>query len=170
MASADRSSVERDSREKSHSQSVERSLSAKKPVPVELEDNSDIAKALSQFDLDGFQIRPKFTERFSNVAVEQMIEVTLKEFFQGERKQYLPEQADEWVTEIGRILTGKMQTEFNYPRYKFVTYVLIGEKIGGGIHVGMKCLWDSDSDSYATYTFISDYLFCVATICAVFYY
>lgn len=147
-----RSSTERDSREKSQSQSEERTLPTGR---IEVEDNSQLAQNVAQFDLDGFQIRPKFGERFSTVAVEQMMETTLKEFFHGDRKHYHADLAEDWVVEIGKILIAKMRSDFNYPRYKFVSHVAIGEKIGGGVHIGMKCLWDADSDSYATYTFMS---------------
>lgn len=151
-----RSSTERDSREKSHSQSEERNLNASSVGgKIDVEDNSELAQNIAQYDLDGFQIRPKFGERFSTVAVEQMIETTLKEFFHSERKRYSPDLVEEWVTEIGKTLIGKMKSDFSYPRYKFVSHVVVGEKIGGGIHIGMKCLWDADSDSYATYTFMS---------------
>jgi len=154
-----RTSLERDYREKS--QSDERSISQNvfiggspsKKVKIETENTSEFYQNLSQYDIQGFQMRPNFGEKFSSAAVELIIESVLKDFFE-DKKSYNYDTASEWVTSLSKELTNRVR-QLNYPRYKIISHVTIGEHIGGGIHMGMKCLWDAETDSFATYTYIS---------------
>lgn len=61
-------------------------------------------------------------------------------------------------------------TELNYSRYKIIAKVLIGEQRGEGVRVATRCLWDPESDNYASSTFMSDSLFCVAVAYGIYYY
>lgn len=45
------------------------------------------------------------------------------------------------------------QTELDLPRYKIVVQVTIGEMKSQGVRVASRCLWDTDSDNYASYSF-----------------
>ena len=45
--------------------------------------------------------------------------------------------------------------ELNYSRYKIVAQVLIGEQKGEGARMATRALWDTESDSYASHTFLS---------------
>ena len=57
----------------------------------------------------------------------------------------------------------------NY-RYKIVVEVVIGEQRGEGVRMGTRCLWDSDTDSYASDVFMNDSLFCCAAAFGIYYY
>lgn len=50
----------------------------------------------------------------------------------------------------------------NYPRYKYIVHVLLGEKRGEGVNMAARCFYDSDTDNKAQATFVNDSLFCVA--------
>ncbi|CAG7834011.1 unnamed protein product [Allacma fusca] len=124
----------------------------------------------SLFEADSskdFQMRPKFSEKFHQAAVQEVIESVLREFLQG--KQYVAEEAPNWVNEIAKLINSRVR-RLNYPRYKLISSVVLGEQIGGGIHIGMRCLWDADTDLYATYTYMTDAIFCVGTVCGLYYY
>ena len=45
--------------------------------------------------------------------------------------------------------------ELGYERYKFCVNVLIGEQRGAGVQVGSRCLWDIDTDNYASDIFLN---------------
>jgi hypothetical protein len=159
---ASRSSLEREYREKS--QSDERSVSQNffggggggspsKKVKIEVENNSEFYQTLSQYDIQGFQMRPNFGEKFSSATVEPIIETVLRDFFE-DKKVYDSDKASRWIVTLSKELTNRVR-QLNYPRYKIVSHVMIGEHMGGGIHLGMKCLWDAETDSFATYTYIA---------------
>ena len=69
---------------------------------------------------------------------------------------------------IGRIIficptfTRKLPEFFLYPK--------IGEQRGEGVRMGTRCLWDSDTDSYASDVFMNDSLFCCAAAFGIYYY
>lgn len=46
------------------------------------------------------------------------------------------------------------------PRYKFVVQVSLGEVRGQGVRVASRCLWDTDTDNHASYSFRSDSVWC----------
>ena len=58
----------------------------------------------------------------------------------------------------------------NLHRYKIVVEVVIGEQRGEGVRMGTRCLWDSDTDSYASDVFMNDSLFCCAAAFGIYYY
>ena len=55
-------------------------------------------------------------------------------------------------------------------RYKIVVEVVMGEQRGEGVRMGTRCLWDSDTDNFASDVFINDSLFCCAAAFGTYYY
>ena len=45
--------------------------------------------------------------------------------------------------------------ELGLPRYKFMVQVVIGEQRGEGVRMGCRTFWDTDTDAYASDTFIN---------------
>ena len=43
--------------------------------------------------------------------------------------------------------------ELKYARYKFVVQVVMGENKAQGVRVASRCLWNPETDNYATYNF-----------------
>jgi hypothetical protein len=54
--------------------------------------------------------------------------------------------------------------KLNIPRYKLVVQCVIGELKGQGAFLSSRCLWDTDSDNYATYTLKTQSLFCTVMV------
>ena len=52
-------------------------------------------------------------------------------------------------------LKESMSTEMNFPRYKYIVSVVIGELRGEGVKVGARCLWDADTDNYSSSMFLA---------------
>lgn len=55
-----------------------------------------------------------------------------------------------------------LMVEMNLPRYKYIVNVVIGEKRGEGVRMGVKSFYDLDTDNMAQDVFINESLFCVA--------
>jgi hypothetical protein len=47
----------------------------------------------------------------------------------------------------------------NIPRYKVVLQSVIGEVKGQGAYVASRCLWDTETDNYASYSYQNASLF-----------
>ena len=72
---------------------------------------------------------------------------------------------------MSRVLSDEIKKgvkAMNFDRYKIVCSVIIGEKKGQGVHVTSRCAWDERSDSFATYSFQNDKIFCTATVFGVY--
>lgn len=55
------------------------------------------------------------------------------------------------------------------PRYKIVILVHIGERTGQSLQISSRCLWDTSTDTFASYSFKNSSLFGVATVYTVYY-
>lgn len=64
----------------------------------------------------------------------------------------------------------RLRTIKRLHRYKFIVQVVIGDQKGQGVRMGTRCFWDPRSDAYATETYRSESLFCVATAYAIYHY
>ena len=53
---------------------------------------------------------------------------------------------------------------------QIVVEVVLGEQRGEGVRMGTRCLWDSDTDNYASDVFMNDSLFCCAAAFGIYYY
>jgi hypothetical protein len=84
--------------------------------------------------------------------VEVLLGSTIREFMRG--KSYLAEEAEGWTSDLSARLNALVK-QLNFPRYKLVTFVTLGENNGGGVHMGLKTLWDSETDLFATHTYMT---------------
>lgn len=56
-----------------------------------------------------------------------------------------------------------------YDRYKFVTHVTVAEAAQQGLRVASRCLWDPETDNYATYNYNSETKHVYIVVFAVFW-
>ncbi|KAK8381630.1 hypothetical protein O3P69_018615 [Scylla paramamosain] len=124
--------------------------------------------AATQTDKNGtYQIRPDLKDKFRPSQVKEVIHSILEEKLTG--FVYEKEAADEMAMGIAKVLRDRMR-EMNFPRYKYVVSVVIGELRGEGVKVGARCLWDADTDNYSSSMFLAETFFCTATVFATYYY
>lgn len=57
-------------------------------------------------------------------------------------------------------------TELDFPRYKYVVHVVLGEHRGQGVRVASRCLWDTNTDNMCTANFSNEQLWATATVFA----
>ena len=53
---------------------------------------------------------------------------------------------------------------------QIVVEVVIGEQRGEGVRMGSRCLWDLDTDNYASDVYMNDSIFCCAAAFGIYYY
>ena len=70
-----------------------------------------------------------------------------------DKKVWRGEEETVWSVQISEQVKARIKQELNIPRYKIVVQVTIGEMRSQGIRVASKCLWDADSDNYASYSY-----------------
>jgi len=114
-----------------------------------------------------FQIRPPFSSKFKPGAVKELIVATLNETLGG--KHYDAAKVSSWSKAIADSVKTQVKG-LGYDRYKIVVEVVIGEQRGEGVRMGSRCLWDSDTDNYASEVYMNDSLFCCTAVFGLYYY
>lgn len=104
-------------------------------------------------------------KKFDAVAVTKEIENVLKVALTG--VEYEPKQAKFMCKSLSETIKGKVKS-MKFPRYKFVTMVSIGSKCDQSMMISSQCLWNTESDSYATAYYTNDKVAAVATVFAIF--
>ncbi|CAG0903655.1 unnamed protein product [Darwinula stevensoni] len=99
--------------------------------------------------------------------VKDVIHGVLIEELEG--KVFSDKEVPSLCKSVAESITSKVK-ELGYERYKFCVNVLIGEQRGAGVQVGSRCLWDIDTDNYASDIFLNDSLFCVAAVFGIYSY
>jgi len=114
-----------------------------------------------------FQVRPDIENRFKNAYAQEVIRQTLYFYLSG--KNYGDEDTDELTKLIANSIRNKLEGEI-YSRYKLLVHVVLGEHKGAGVKVAARCLWDPDCDTYVSDSYISETIFCVATVFGILFY
>ena len=134
-----------------------------------------------------FQIRPPFSKKFkpgavkvrigerivpqlqteNSVCCQEIIHGCLNEQLGG--KVYDANKVSQWSKAIADNVKSQVKT-LGYDRYKIVVEVVIGEQRGEGVRMGSRCLWDSDTDNYASDVYMNDSLFCCTAVFGLYYY
>nr|CAD7263449.1 unnamed protein product [Timema shepardi] len=104
---------------------------------------------------------------FKAQTVKEMIHSVLNDELGG--KIYNAEEAEVWTKTITSAVRNKIK-DLGFQRYKFMVQVILGEQHGAGVKTGARCLWDADTDNYASAIFINDTIFCMAVVFAVYFY
>ncbi|RZF41503.1 hypothetical protein LSTR_LSTR000217 [Laodelphax striatellus] len=118
-------------------------------------------------EIGNFQIRPSLEEKFKTDVVKHLIHNVLDEELRGQ--EYTADRADVWAEKISNSIKNQLK-EMKFKKYKFVVQVVIGEQRGAGVKIATRCLWDAETDAYATDTFINESIFCMAVVFASFFY
>ena len=66
-------------------------------------------------------------------------------------------------------LIKKRVAEVHLPRYRLVCNVMIGEDKGQGLQIASRCLWNQNTDSFASTSYRSGKLFAVASLYGIYF-
>mmetsp|Transcript_71787 Transcript_71787/g.83450 ORF Transcript_71787/g.83450 Transcript_71787/m.83450 type:complete len:138 (-) Transcript_71787:151-564(-) len=123
-----------------------------------------------------FQVKPKRKEKFKPGEFKKTIKEYLAEKFKTMEEKNKAStqiyQADSVMItskEIAEDIKQKLKL-LNLPRYKYIVQVTIGEQKGQGVRVGSKCFWDFDTDYCTFETYLTDSLFVLVTVYAIYLY
>ena len=110
---------------------------------------------------------PAYSARPARNQVQTLINTVQTSLLQGQ--SYSPDAAAAWTKQLSDTVRDRLR-DLGKDRYKFIVQVTLGEQRTEGVHCGCRCLWDEDTDSYASSTFKNDELFCVVTAYWVYQY
>lgn len=95
-----------------------------------------------------------------------MLEESVETYFAS--KAYDAAQAARWTVEFTRMVQDKVKA-LGYPRYKHVVHVAVGQNHQQGIDAVSRCLWATETDTWASKTYRNDSIFCVVVVFGVYF-
>ena len=113
-----------------------------------------------------YQLEPDAHSKFSPARVEAI----LKDVLESRLKNisYDPEQCRRVATDLVTVIKSRTKT-CGFRRYKLVCNVLIMENKGQGTHVASRGLFNTDTDSFAAYTYRNATLIAVAHVYGLYF-
>lgn len=84
-------------------------------------------------------------------------------------KQYDFNQCNLLAKNLSNIIKDSLKT-FGYERYKFIIQIFIYQQNNESLKMICRSYWDSETDKFAQSIYINQFLICIATAFAVFYY
>lgn len=114
-----------------------------------------------------YQIRPDLCDKFKVNPVKELIHAILTETLAGQ--VYDSKSAKKWTISIANKVNEKIKG-LQMKRYKHVVQVTLGEMKGAGVKSGVRCLWDAETDGYASDIFINDTIFSVVVVFGIYLY
>ncbi len=115
-----------------------------------------------QTNQNQYLVEPKDHERFYPSRAKQYI----KEVVVNNLEDYEIDEVTiaEKTEEITKLIRESLKDNLNLKRYKYIVQVIIGSLEGQGIRVTSKCLWDTNSDNYISYTYKTDKFYCTSVV------
>ncbi|XP_018020279.1 dynein light chain Tctex-type protein 2B [Hyalella azteca] len=115
-----------------------------------------------------FQIRPPAKEKLRASVVKEILHTVMVE--QLSEYRYDEHNADETVNCLVESIRERLCKELSALRYKVVVNAVLGEQRGGGVKIGARCLWDTDTDNSVHDNFLSETFFCSAVVFGAYFY
>uniref|UniRef100_A0A7S3CYT8 Uncharacterized protein n=1 Tax=Palpitomonas bilix TaxID=652834 RepID=A0A7S3CYT8_9EUKA len=113
-----------------------------------------------------YQLRPHDNQRFNAGVVREIIRKTLAEKLEG--KDYDAAQAPNVTKELCTAVKEKVKAT-GCTRHKLVVQATIGQMKGQGVRIASRCLWDVETDNYASDSFQNESLYCVCMVFGCYY-
>ena len=113
-----------------------------------------------------YRMEPAKSETFKVDLVEGVIKDVLSSTFKNFK--YTPERCKVVTTRMVSDIKRKVK-ELDFPRYKIVCNVVIMQNKGQGSKVSNRCVWDANTDSHASYTFVNSDVIAVGHVHGVYF-
>jgi hypothetical protein len=123
------------------------------------------SKPLVQLE-NTYQLEPDYGTLFVPKKAENIIQETFNSRLQ--HVKYDSVRSKILAKDLATIINGKMK-DLGIPRYKTVSSVTIVENKGQGFQVATRCIWNTTTDNYATYSYTNQSLIAIGHVHAVYY-
>ncbi|CAF3697166.1 unnamed protein product [Rotaria socialis] len=125
------------------------------------------SKTLSSLDLSsGSQAKP--SRPFNINEVKEMLEQRIQQVI-DRQYEYDCDKCTQLSKDISQIIKDAMKS-LNYDRYKYVIQVVIGNCQDENVMMTCRCLWDVETDNYASYVYSNTKIFCAVTVFGLYYF
>jgi hypothetical protein len=120
---------------------------------------------LQQYE-NTYRIKPTDENKFRGYTIEKTVRETLESRLQNVK--YDPILAANLTKELSTLIKNKLK-ELNFPRYKYVVNVILGENADQSVAIASRNVWDPATDNYAAVTFQNNFIFATAVMFAAYF-
>lgn len=99
---------------------------------------------------------PSPESKFSVPAVEKVMQAVCEALI-GPTREYVFEEAQPLIKELCSEIQQRV-VRLGYERYKLITHATVMEAANQGSRIASRCLWDPETDNYASYTYANEYM------------
>ncbi|CBZ28462.1 conserved hypothetical protein [Leishmania mexicana MHOM/GT/2001/U1103] len=110
---------------------------------------------------------PRHASKFSVSAVVHIIKDVCEDMI-GPERPYVYEEAQPLIKDLCAEIQQRT-VRLGYERYKLVTHATVTEAASQGMRVASRCLWDPETDNYATYTYSNQYMHVTVVVFGVYW-
>lgn len=108
-----------------------------------------------------YRMKPYEEQKFSPPTVTAICKDVMDKMLAD--KVWTDEEETVWAVQITEQIKNRVR-DLRYPRYKIAVQVVLGQNKNQGAQLASRCLWDAETDNYASYTFKNDALWCTAIV------
>jgi len=116
--------------------------------------------------LPTFRMEPEEEEKFYPSKAKIIADKVMEEELNG--AVYDEEEAKNWSMNISDKVRELVNETLGKSRYKVVVQTVVGQKVDQGIRVASRCLWDPNTDNYASCSYSNASLFCTVLVFALY--
>ncbi|WAR01202.1 TC1DB-like protein [Mya arenaria] len=113
-----------------------------------------------------YKTEPEDGQLFAPGRVEQMIKETLEHRLKTVK--YSSDKSRIIATELTADIKSKVKA-MGFPRYKIVCNIIITENKRQGLEVASRCIWNQQTDNFASYTYRNASLIAIANVHGVYF-
>ncbi|KAG5474665.1 hypothetical protein LSCM4_03839 [Leishmania orientalis] len=110
---------------------------------------------------------PRPGTKFSEPAVKRIIKEVCEDMV-GPDRPYVYEEAQPLIKDLCAEIQQRT-VRLGYERYKLVTHATVTEASSQGMRVASRCLWDPETDNYASYTHSTQYMHVTIVVFGVYW-
>jgi hypothetical protein len=116
--------------------------------------------------LPTFRMEPEEEEKFYPSKAKVIADKVMEEELNGVK--YDEEEAKNWSMNISDKVRELVTEKLGKSRFKVVVQTVVGQKVDQGIRVASRCLWDPNTDNYASCSYSNSSLFCTVLVFALY--
>ncbi len=144
-----------------------RKLTVSRPLGVRVRGGSDVMTEVShqgklrRTQPNTYRTEPDDDGKFIPSKVEYIIKFILEAHLR--KVKYEPAFCGKLAHDLCAMIKNKTK-ELNFPRYKLVAHVIIGQDTDQSVQIASQCLWDANVDAYAAATYRNESLYAVGMV------
>ncbi|XP_066482461.1 dynein light chain Tctex-type 5 [Tiliqua scincoides] len=125
--------------------------------------HDDISRPAVQME-NTYRLSP--TKCFPVFIVNNILKDVVTSYLQEEK--YEAELCRQMTKTISEVIKARVK-DLMIPRYKIIVTIHIGQLDKQSMQIGSRCLWDTTSDTFSSYSFKNRSLFALANVFAVYF-